>query len=344
MANEALRSTRRPSLHDVAERAGVAVSTVSRFLNGQLELRPETESRVMQAIEEVGYSRTSGSSRASSSKGVIGLVVPRIGNAYFGGIAENVVRSADSFGLAVLIASTFNQVRRQSDYVELFAAKELAGIVYAGSTTSNAALARLIGSGMPVVVIDEALVDAPPVDTVVVDDYAGAYQATAHLAALGHERIALVTGPESLASVRERRRGFVDACVRAGLDPEAQFSLAGDFSEEFGIGALSHLLAAPQRPTAVFAASDAIALGMMAGARNLGIGIPGDLSIVGFDDVPGASHVSPRLTTIRTPLDRMASSALSMLSARIDDPDAPVRRSVTPVVLVVGESSAPPSA
>ncbi|MDN4490435.1 LacI family DNA-binding transcriptional regulator [Demequina sp. SYSU T00068] len=329
-------------LHEVAAVAGVATSTLSRYLNGRLRLSDGTEARVRDAIASTGFERVATAPR-STGPGPIGVIVPSLGDQYFGRIADEIVRLADADGVSVVLASAAGGPGRQADYVELFAAKELAGIVYAGSTTSNAALARLIGSGMPVVVIDEALVDAPPVDTVVVDDYAGAYQATAHLAALGHERIALVTGPESLASVRERRRGFVDACVRAGLDPEAQFSLAGDFSEEFGIGALSHLLAAPQRPTAVFAASDAIALGMMAGARNLGIGIPGDLSIVGFDDVPGASHVSPRLTTLRTASELIARRALELLFDRWESPGREASSITVPVRLVIGRSAAAPS-
>lgn len=345
MAGPASIADRRPSLHDVAEHANVAVSTVSRYLNGQLTVKPDTESRILRSMEELGFSRTTRSTRSKASRsGVIGLVVPQIGNTYFGRIAESVVSAADAHGLSVLMASTLSHSRKQLEYVDLLAAKDVAGIVYAGNTTSNRALSGLIESGLPVVVIDEALVGTPPVDTVVVDDYAGAYQATAHLTSLGHERIALVTGPSGLKSVAERRRGFADAMTRAGLDPDAQVHLSGAFNEDFGVGALSHILAAPSSPTAVFAASDTIALGIMLGAKNLGVRVPEDLSIAGFDDAPGAGYVSPRLTTVRTPVDRMAASALTLLVERIDHRPAGVQRVVTPVALVVGESTAPPAA
>jgi len=336
---------RRPSLHDIADTADVAVSTVSRYLNGQLTLKPDTESRVLQAMETLGYSRSPRSAKGRATRpSVIGLVVPQIGNTYFARIAEAVVSAAEAQGLAVIIVSTLNHSRKQLEYVDLLASKDVEGIIYAGNYASNRALSAVIESGTAVVVIDEALEDAPPVDTVLVDDYAGAYQAVAHLASLGHERIALVTGPAGLNSVSERTRGYTDALIRAGIDPEKQTKLSGAFSEDFGVGALSHLLASPASPTAVFAASDTIALGIMTGAKNLGVKIPGDLSLVGFDDTPGAGYVSPRLTTVRTPVDKMASTAITMLVERMDNPDRPVSTAVTAVALVVGDSSAAPSA
>jgi DNA-binding LacI/PurR family transcriptional regulator len=334
---------RAPSLHDIAHSAGVSVSTVSRYLNGQLPLKPDTESRVLAAMDELGYGRGRRASRAVPARGgAIGLVVPQIGNTYFGRIADAVVTAAERAGHPVLLVSTLNHSRKQLEYVDLLASKDVAGLVYAGNYSSNSALANLIAAGTPVVVIDEALVDAPPVDTVLVDDYAGAYQAVTYLASLGHERIALVTGPATLTSVTERTRGYVDALGKAGIPIDRQVRLAGTFSEDFGVGALSHLLSADEPPTAVFAASDTIALGMLTSAKTLGLSIPGELSIVGFDDVPAAGIVSPRLTTVRTPVDKMAAAAVSMLLERLDDPSREVHTSVTPVALVVGESTAPP--
>lgn len=330
---------RQPSLHEIAQQAGVSVSTVSRYVNGQLALKPDTESRVLAAMERLGYTSLPRPSRSRAVRtGVIGLVVPGVGNAYFGRIAESIVAAAESQGLAVLMASTHSQSRKENEYVQLFAEHSVDAVIYAGNHTSNSALSRLIASGVPVVVIDEALLDGPPVDTVLVDDYAGAYQAVAHLASMGHERIALVTGPTRLRSVGERRRGFEDALLRAGLDPEGQVRLSGPFSEDFGVGALSRLLAAPQPPTAVFAASDLIALGVMTGASNLGITIPDDLSVVGFDDIPAASYVSPRLTTVRMPPERMASAAVSMVIERIEGAARAEQQAIVPVALVLGET------
>lgn len=341
MAN-AIIDKRRTSFRDIASHAGVAVSTVSRYLNGQMVLKPETEARVLKAMESLGYAQTSKRTTSSSTRlGTIGLIVPQIGHEYFSRIADSVVTSAEAQGFSVLIASTQSHSRKQLEYVDLLA-EAASGIIYAGNYVSNLALTAVIEQGRPVVVIDEALTGLPPTDAVLVDDYTGAYQAVAHLASLGHERIALVTGPPALNSVQERKRGYTDALRKAGVDPDAQIQISGQFSEDFGVGVVSRLMAAKEPPTAVFAASDTIALGMMIGARNSGIAIPQDLSIVGFDDSPGAGYVSPRLTTVRTPVDKMAAMAVAALVDRIEDPKRPVQCAVTPVVLVIGESSSPP--
>lgn len=343
IVDDARSSERQPSLHDIAVTAQVAVSTVSRYLNGQMSLRPDTERRVIEAMKTLGYTKGTRLRTAKASRtGVIGCIVPQVEYAYFAGIADGVVAAAESHGLAVLLTSTMNHSRKQLEYVDLLVEQGVDGIVYSGNFVSNRALSSAIEHGMPVVVVDEALVGAPPTDTVLVDDYAGAYQAVAHLTSLGHQRIALVTGPPTLNSVRERRHGYIDALIKAGLDPDCQLVLSGQFTEEFGVGALPRVLAAQESPTAVFAASDIIAIGMMMGAKNLGIRIPHDLSIVGFDDVPLARYVSPRLTTIRTPLAKLAESAVNALIDRMERPDTPPRVVTTPVALVVGESSAAP--
>ncbi len=333
---------RAPSLQAVADRAKVSISTVSRYLNGQLPVRSETEARLIQAMKEVGYERPGGPPHdLRTSKPVIGLVVPQIGNAQFGRIADAVAVAADGYGLSLLICSTLNHPRKQLDYVDLLASKEVAGIVYAGNYRSNRALSSNIRSGLPVVVIDEALVDSPPVDTVLVDDYAGAYQAVTYLTNLGHQRIALVTGSAGLHSVKERTRAYHDVLRKAGIRAESQLVLHGSFSEDFGVTALSHMLAAAEPPTAVFAAADIIALGVMVAARTLGVSIPADLSIVGFDDIRDSAWVSPRLTTVRAPVDEMASTALSLLVDRLADPTRRALTSIIGVSLVVGGSAAP---
>jgi DNA-binding LacI/PurR family transcriptional regulator len=333
---------RQSTLRDVASRAGVSVSTVSRYLKGELTLSDDTESRVTESLAALGYDRAAPLRKVTSPpNGIIGLVVPQIGNSYFGRIADAVVSSAEGLGFSVLLTSSLNHFRKQLDYVNLLVSKDVAGVIYVGNYSSNESLATAISNGLPVVVIDEAIAGLPPVDTVLVDDYAGAYQATTYLATLGHRRIALVTGPQRLNSVQERTRGYRDALVKAGVDPDRQVTLSGAFSAEFGVGALSHLLSSSETPTAVFVASDTIALGTMSAAASLAVSIPADLSLVGFDDDPTAELVTPRLTTVRTPVAEMASTAVALLVDRIEDPDRPPQNPVTSVALMVRESAAP---
>jgi DNA-binding LacI/PurR family transcriptional regulator len=332
------------TIKDVAHAAGVAASTVSRYLNGQLKVSPATEAKVLEAVAELGYvPNAAGRNLAHRRSGVIGFVVPEISNPYFGTIADHVVEAVEQHGRLVLLCSHRSQSVKQSSYIDLLATGAIDGMLYLGSFRSNERLAVAISDGLPVVVVDEPIAGLPPVHTVVMDDYAGGYQATSYLVALGHRRIAFVSGPDELGSVQERLRGYCDALRNAGIDPGGQVRLSGQFTEQFGMSALPHLLAAVESPTAAFVASDYIALGVLSAAEAHGIRVPDDLSIVGFDDIRFSQYVRPRLTTIRSPVDRLAQTGVELLFERLRDPHAPARTEVLPVELVIRESATAPA-
>ena len=333
-----------PTIQDVARAAGVAASTVSRYLNGKLKVSPATEAKVLEAVADLGYvPNATARNLARGRSGVIGFVVPEISNPYFGAIADYVVEEVERHGRLVLLCSHRSQSVKQSSYIELLASGAIDGMLYLGSFRSNERLASAIAGGLAVVVVDEPIAGLPPVHTVVMDDYAGGYQATSYLLALGHRRIAFVSGPAELGSVQERFRGYLDALRKAGVETEGQVRLSGQFTEQFGMSALPHLLAAPEPPTAAFVASDYIALGVLSAAEAHGIRVPDDLSIVGFDDIRFAQYVRPRLTTIRSPVDRLAQTGVELLFERLADPGAPARTVVLPVELVIRESAAAPA-
>jgi DNA-binding LacI/PurR family transcriptional regulator len=332
------------TIRDVARAAGVAASTVSRYLNGQLRVSPATEAKVLEAVAELGYvPNAPARNLARRRSGVIGFVVPEISNPYFGAIADFVVEAVERHGRLVLLCSHRSQSVRQSSYIDLLASGAIDGMLYLGSFRSNERLAAAITDGLPVVVVDEPIAGLPPVSSVVMDDYAGGYQATSYLVALGHRRIAFVSGPAELGSVQERYRGYCDALRVGCIDADGQVNLAGQFTEQFGMSALPHLLAAAQPPTAAFVASDYIALGVLSAAEMHGIKVPDDLSIVGFDDIRFSQYVRPRLTTIRSPVDRLAQQGVELLFERLQDPQAPARTQVLPVELVIRESAAAPA-
>jgi len=253
------------------------------------------------------------------------------------------VEAVERHGRLVLLCSHRSQSVKQSSYIDLLATGAVDGMLYLGSFRSNERLAVAIADGLPVVVVDEPIAGLPPVSTVVMDDYAGGYQATSYLVALGHRRIAFVSGPDELGSVQERFRGYRDALAKGGLDTAGPGPLSGQFTEQFGMSALPHLLAAAEPPTAAFVASDDIALGVLSAAEAHGIRVPDDLSIVGFDDIRFAQYVRPRLTTIRSPVDRLAQTGVELLFERLADPRAPARTQVLPVELVIRESAAAPA-
>ena len=331
------------TIQEVAKAAGVAASTVSRYLNGQLRVSPATEARLLDAVRDLGYvPNAQARNLARRRSGVIGFVVPEISNPYFGAIADYVVEAVERHGLLVLLCSTRSQAGKESSYIDLLASGAIDGMLYLGSFRSNERLAAAVRGGLPVVVVDEPIAGLPDVHTVVMDDYAGGYQATSYLVALGHRRIAFISGPAELASVQERRRGYEDALRKGGLDPGQQLSLAGHFTEQFGMSALTRLLAAPQTPTAAFVASDYIALGMLSAAETHGVRVPGDLSVVGFDDIRFSQYVRPRLTTIRSPVERLAQVGVELLFERLAARGTAARTEVLPVELIVRESAAPP--
>jgi DNA-binding LacI/PurR family transcriptional regulator len=333
------------TIQDVARAAGVAASTVSRYLNGQLRVSPATEAKVLEAVSQLGYvPNAQARNLARRRSGVIGFVVPEISNPYFGAIADYVVEAVERHGRLVLLCSHRSQAVRQSSYIDLLVSGAIDGMLYLGSFRSNERLAAAIAGGLAVVVVDEPITGLPPVHTVVMDDYAGGYQATSYLAALGHRRIAFVSGPAELGSVQERYRGYADALTKAGLDPAGQVSQSGQFTEQFGMSTLPRMLAAAEPPTAAFVASDYIALGVLSAAETAGVRVPEDLSIVGFDDIRFSQYVRPRLTTIRSPLDRLAQVGVELLFERLADPEAPARTEVLPVELVIRESARPPQA
>ena len=331
------------TIQEVAKAAGVAASTLSRYLNGQLRVSAATEARMLEAVRELGYvPNAQARNLARRRSGVIGFVVPEISNPYFGAIADYVVEAVERHGLLVLLCSTRSHAAKEASYIDLLASGAIDGMLYLGSFRFNERLAVAVRGGLPVVVVDEPITGLPEVHTVVMDDYAGGYQAASYLVALGHRRIAFVSGPAELASVQERRRGYGDALRKGGIDPEQQLTLAGHFTEQFGMSALPRLLAPTQPPTAAFVASDYIALGMLSAAETHGVSVPGDLSVVGFDDIRFSQYVRPRLTTIRSPLERLAQVGVELLLERLAGRESAARTEVLPVELIVRESAAPP--
>src|SRR5487761_1141998 len=316
---------------------------VSRYLNGQLRVSPATEERMLDAVRDLGYvPNAQAQNLARRRSGVIGFVVPEIGNPFFGAIVDLVVEEGGRRGLQGPLWSTRRPAVKEAGDIDLLASGAIDGMLYLGSFRSNERLAAAIRGGLPVVVVDEPIAGLPEVHAVVMDDYGGGYQAASYLVALGHRRIAFISGPAELASVQERRRGYDDALRKGGIDPGAQLSLAGHFTEQFGMSALPRLLAAGQPPTAAFVASDYIALGILSAAETHVIRVPQDLSVVGFDDIRFSQYVRPRLTTIRSPLDRLARVGVELLAERLAGTGTPPRTEVLPVELIVRESAAPP--
>lgn len=337
------------TLKSVAQRAGVSTSTASRYLRGQLNVQPDTAARIDAAVSEVGYrvaSRT-----PERDPGLIGMIVPDLTNPFFASLVETCTDIASARHLPLVIAVSGKSGEREETVSDLFASSDAVdGVIYVGMNRSNAILERAVADGLPVVVIDEEIDLQIPVDTVTVDNYGGAYQATSYLIHQGHTSIAHVAGPPELSTTQDRMRGYLDALSDAGLPSSTDLVRHGPYTEQFGASVFPHLSRPGSDFTAVFVGSDIVAVGMLATAEVHGIRIPDDLSIVGCDGIRIGQWLRPKLTTLEQPIRPLAQAALDTLTRRIDartNPPTPPQaaavgptKTVLPLQLVIRGSVA----
>jgi LacI family transcriptional regulator len=326
-------------MKEVARAAEVSVATVSHVINRTRFVSPELAERVRDAMDELGYTpdATARSLRVRRTQ-TIGLVVPDNSNPFFAELGQAIEEAGFDAGYTTILGNSAEQPERERRYLQALVAKRVDGLIVAPSRDGGTLEAILGPAKIPVVVIDR---DAhlPGADAVLYDNEGGSVAATRHLLALGHTNIAFVAGPPDVQPAAERLRGFRRALVEAGLDPcrvvEADFHYAG------GRDAAARLLATDAAPTAIFAANDLMAAGVLQELAARGIEVPDDISVVGFDDAPLAEMVSPTVTTVRQPLQQMAKTALALLLARIGGDGGRPSRHVLPTELIVRESSGP---
>lgn len=329
----------RVTIKDVARLSGVSQATVTRALNGSPRVRPETRRKVEEACLTLGY-RPHSLARAlvTGTSNTIGLLVPSIGDAYWGTLAAGVEERAGEHGLAVLLANSQGDPTREQQMIELFLGKSVDGIAVGAAVSDPLKWLSPRDRGLPVVIIssDAKLSDrelraahslplseletwpqAPELDgpfrVVDSDNRQAGFLAGSHLVELGHRRIAFVGGAPIYSSVY-RLIGFRTALAVAGLTPVA--ILDAPETLQAGQEAASQLLSMREPPTAIFAYSDMLAIGLMRGVRQLGLSVPEDLSVVGVDDIEVSAFVDPPLTTIHQPKAEIGRSAVDALLSK----------------------------
>ncbi|MFB5084965.1 LacI family DNA-binding transcriptional regulator [Symbiobacterium thermophilum] len=324
------------TIRDVARRAGVGVATVSRVLNGTGYVKAETRERVLAAAAELGYVPSQlarGLVRRLS--GTVGLVVPDITNPFFPLITRGVEDAASEAGYTVFLCNTDNDPVLEAQDVRKLREHRVDGIIFVGTTERRELVDQLLADDIPVVVMDRQLEHAD-VDTVTVDNVAGAQAACRHLIELGHRRIAHAAGHQSTRTGQDRCQGYRMALEEADIPYDPACVTWGDFTFESGFRVGQVLLGLSPRPTAVFAGNDLIALGVIRAAEEAGLSVPDDLSVVGFDNIQMAALVRPGLTTVRQPAREMGRLAMTMLLERIrGEFSGPGRRHVYPPELIV---------
>ncbi|MGY2050323.1 LacI family DNA-binding transcriptional regulator [Methylobacterium sp. JK268] len=330
-----------PTLAEVARIAGVSQMTVSRALNNRPGVSAQKREEIQRIADDLGYAVNRAAQRLSGGRTRTLGVVAQLHSLYTSEIVLGIGSAGRAAGYEMLVYSLVDADRRPpGDVLELL--KQFADGVIVVLPFESDYLATLTSASVPIVTIDQGA--SSPFPTVIADNYEGARAAMRHLADLGHRRIAFITGNGRLASARERLRAFQDMREQLGLSEEEAPIAEGNFLQKGGFEAARQLLARPQPPTAIFAANDVSAAGAVAAAREAGLRVPDDLSVMGFDDTPLAGQLHPTLTTIRQPMREMARAAVNLLLAMIAGIEPPTHRIVLPTELVARQSTAPPPA
>ncbi len=330
------------TISDVAKRAGVSTMTVSRVINNASYISPETRERVEKAIAELGYvpNALARSLRFKQTK-TIALVLTDITNPFFTTLARGVEDVASEQGFSVIFCNTDESESEEAEYLNVLLQKQVDGILLVPACCEKDLIVSIQSRGSPVVLLDRRIPGAK-VDTVRCDSEQGAYQVVRHLLNLGHKRIAILAGPQSISTSVDRVAGYRRAMSEAGLDRNAQLVYHAGFTQEGGYQMTKQVRANRVRPTALFAGNNFIAMGIFRSLREAGLRVPDDLSVVAFDDLLVEFVMDPFLTVVAQPAYEMGRQATELLLTRLagEGPAEP-QEIVLPIELIVRKSSAP---
>ncbi len=333
------------TLDEVARNAGVSRSTVSRVVNNHPNVSPETRLRVEAAIAKCGYRpHAVARSLATNRTNIVGMVIPEsvtklFTDPYFPLMLRGATEACNRHGYHLILSLFTGSIASSVMHDRLAQSGYLDGVIVANASLDDKLIPRLFEEGIPFVNIGRHP-DAR-VNYVDVDNIGGARMATEHLIRLGHTRIAMIGGPSDMTPAQDRLNAFLEVMNTHRLPVSEGTVAEGDFTEAGGRAAMVQLL--PYEPTAVFAASDSMAIGAIKAIRAAGLSIPDDIAVVGFDDVPSALTIEPELTTVRQPIERIGQLAVDMLIALIEatlaeGSEPSIQRIVLPTELVVRSS------
>jgi LacI family transcriptional regulator len=340
-----MKRSNKTTIRDVAQLAQVSTATVSHVINGTHFVSPKLEERVLKAIETLEY-RPNKLAKALSSRSLplLALVVPDISNPYWSTVTRAIQEATDPYGYSVIVCSTDGVLEREIRFLQTLSGW-VSGLIIHPYHITHEHVARFMSKDLPVVILGDFLVDEPlPAtwDRVGGSNLKGAQIAVEHLLALGHQRIAFIQGPKDTPSGMRRLEGYLAALANASLPRHDELIQTGDYSLNGGRRAMESLLALADPPSAVFCANDFSAFGALHAAHRLGIKIPANLSVVGFDDVERAEYSDPPLTTIRqSPADLGEIGAKILLERLEKGRIKQIRRSLE-LSLIKRQSTAPP--
>jgi LacI family transcriptional regulator len=335
--------SRRLTIREVADLAGVSTATVSRVLNGRAEVSDRAREAVLRVVRERGYS-TNRTARGLTvgRTGLIGVTTPVVHHSYFAVILDGASEALYERDMRMVLCPTHHDHRREASLLERLVRGTTDGALLILPEESADELAALHEHGYPFVIVEPHRYLDERVPTVSAAHSSGASDGVEYLLSLGHRRIAAITGPRGGIPTEERLRGYGAALAAAGVMPDPELVVESDFTAEGGVRAALSLLDLPEPPTAIFAFNDMLAVGVTQAAYTRGVRIPTELSVLGFDDTLEASIVSPPLTTVRQPLAEMGRMAVNLLVDQLQARSKAAPHVQLETKLVVRESTVAP--
>src|SRR5918998_612860 len=329
----------RATLAEVAALADVSISTVSKVLNGRSGVSEDTRARIEALLQDHQYNRrSSGPNHAP----LIEVLCFEIASSWAAEAIAAIERLAREHGAGVVVSGTNDRQKPDLDWIEGVLNRRPVGVILIVSNLPEVQKRQLRARNIPFVMVDPAGQPAPDVPSIGSADWSGAYAATRHLIELGHRDIAIITGPEYMMAATARLSGFRASLENARIPLRSEYVRRGEFHHSDGLIEGRVLLSLPVPPTAIFASSDVQALGVYEAARALGVAIPSELSVVGFDDLKIARWAGPALTTIRVPIAEMAEQAVHVVLNLAQERAPAFSRVEMATTLVVRDSTAVP--
>ncbi|WP_342564017.1 LacI family DNA-binding transcriptional regulator [Paenibacillus sp. FSL R7-0345] len=333
------------TIYDIAKKTGYSPTTVSKAFNNYSDVRAKTREEILRTAREMGYLPNAHARTLTTKKSwTLGVLFVEgtgagIRHPFFGAVIESFKQVAVDKGYALMFISK-DVGGKQSGYLENCRIHGVDGVVVFLSDYDDPYFLELLESNIPMVILD---FETEKSHTVCSDNKDGAMLAVDYLTSLGHSRIAHISGGMNTVPGNQRQEGYIAAMKRHGLELREEYIVEGEFYVlENGYSAMQKLLALPERPTAVFASGDMLALGAMMAAKDSGLSVPGDISVMGYDDIELARYVTPALTTVRQDTASLGIRAAEILLATVDRKENGMEAIVLPVEVVVRESCAPP--
>lgn len=329
------------TMKQVAQRAGVSVSTVSHVLNNTRVVSADVRARVLSIIAEMRYIPSAVARSLKNDKThTVGMMVPNNSNPYFAELIQGIEDAAFKLSYNVILCNAYDDPKKQAAYLRVLMEKRIDGLILVASGADDELALLLRDQAVPIVLVDREVAGVQA-DFIEADHETGGYLATRYLIGLGHTDIGCVSGPDDLPPARDRVAGYLRALAEAGLAFRPDYLVRSDFTSEGGFQAFGALLALARPPTAIFASNDLMAIGGICAASEAQVRVPEQLSVIGYDDIALASYSTPRLTTMAQPKYEMGQMVTRVLLDRIKGGHLPLRREMFQTTLVERQSTAP---